>query len=331
MVLVYGAPDDLCSCGVHEALQQRGIEVIRLRGPEELARMGLHWSLDEGWDRSYLAPGGERIPLAHLSGVLLRAQPAPRGSMESAGEDQQYIAAERRAAMVAFWNALPCRVVNRPVPGSLRRPLFGAAAAPSIRRCGFRLPAMCLCSSAEEAIPFYRRCGQRALLSSPSGSGLWRMVQGKQGIGEVEEALTRHPVTLQELPDGEGLRVFTVGDQAFGMRAPLGLGVGRGGEGSVRSAELSPALRARCCQLARAFGLDFAEIQLLHGERGETYCLDLGIMPDYARCEEALQEQITAALVTLLLGQEERSADDPASRHPGRSGHGLRLHAAIGR
>jgi hypothetical protein len=330
MVLLYGPPDDFCSCRVYELLQDWGAEVIRWQGPQELTGMGLSWPVGDGVGRSYLALGGGTVLLTQLSGVLLRGQPpVSRSDLGSPGEDGHYIAAERRAALVGLWNALPCRVVNRPIPGGLRRPLLAAGAASQMLRCGFRLPAMQLTSDADEAVAFYRRCGQRALLSSPSGRDLWRSVRGKQGAEEIEAALARHPIVLQELPDGEWLQLFTVGDRAFGTLAPAELLGGGSDQGPLRAVELSVWLQERCCRLARAFRLDFAQLQLLRTERGELYCLDLSALPDPSRCGPPLQQQITAALATLLLGGDERSADDPASWRPGRSGDGLRLHASV--
>jgi hypothetical protein len=329
MVLVYGQPDDLCSCWVHESLQRRGAEVVRLQGPQDLATMGFNWSLDEGWERSFLVASGKSVPLQHLSGVLLRAHPAVRDDVESPGLDQEYIAAERRAAWVGLWNALPCRVVNRPVPGRLRRPLFAADAASLVSRCGFRLPAMRLTFDEAEAATFYRLCGREALLSSPSGQHLWQPVRGEEGAREIAAALVRHPIYLQELPDGERLQVFTVGERAFGTLADGDL-LGSGEErASLPAADLPVRLQEQCCRLARSFQLDFAQLQLLRTQLGEFYCLDLSPTPDYTRCEPGLRQQITAALTTLLGGGEGKSSNDPALRRAGRPGDGVRLGASV--
>jgi hypothetical protein len=188
---------------------------------------------------------------------------------------------------------------------------------------------MRLTSEAEEALAFYQRCGRRAVLSSPSGRHLRRVVGGKAGAGEIEAALARHPIVLQEAPDGEWLQVFTVGERAFGARALVELPVGGDDQGPLRAVELPPAFQTQCCRLAGAFRLDFARLLLLQTERAEFYCLDLSSRPEYANCEEAVQQQITAALAARLMGGDKRCGDDPAAWRAGRPGDGVRLRAPV--
>lgn len=70
--------------------------------------------------------GGERVPVRELRAVLTR-RPAVLAEelVWIAPEDRVYVAAEANAFLVAWLDALPCLVVNRPTPLSLCGPAWG--------------------------------------------------------------------------------------------------------------------------------------------------------------------------------------------------------------
>jgi hypothetical protein len=88
-----------------------------------------------GWSFRVADPGGgaavvagERVPVRELTAVLTR-RPAVIAEELAwiAAADRAYVAAEANAFLVAWLDALPCRVVNRPTPLSLCGPMWGAS------------------------------------------------------------------------------------------------------------------------------------------------------------------------------------------------------------
>ena len=94
--------------------------------------------------------------------------------------------------------------------------------------------------------------------------------------------------------------MFTVGERAFGVSVSMDHIEGRNGKEPLQAAEISPVLQERCCRLAQALHLDFAQLHILKTDQGQEYCFDVNSFPIYDLCEEPLQESITAALAELL-------------------------------
>jgi hypothetical protein len=309
MVVIFGQPSDLCASLTHQYLRRSGTEVAFIDDSQFLTAAGLSWSPDGLLTDSFLTLHSSRIPLAVLTGVLARTQQSAPGPSEVTAEDRKYIATELHATMLGFLSALPCPVINRPIHGMARRPVaLRVENARQILECGFKLPAILMTSSEERAIRFYDRFAEGVLVGVLSGREGWRLVRGREGIGQLKALLARGPVCLQEVPPGQWLQVVTVGDQAFAAEAyATHLGEERS-RAPLQTVEPSSTLRTECCRLARAFQLEFAQFEVVQTGTGERYCLDVSPWPALGACAEPLQESIVASLAQLLEGGDPHTA-----------------------
>lgn len=329
MIVIFGHETDRCAYQVHQYLRQRGADVVFIEGSDLLTTMGVNWSLAGVNGDSFLTAKSHQIPLASISGVLARMWQQTKADSDQTPKNQQYIQYELHATMIGLLNALDCRVINRPFPGMACRPIFtGIERVRRIRQCGFKIPATLVTSSHEEASRFYDRCGRIAILGSLSGQFPWRLICGEEGR-DLQAVLARHPIYLQEVPAGEWLQVFTVGERAFGASVHIDHIAGRNGKAALQAAELSPVLQERCGRLAQALRLDFAQLSILKTEQGEVYCFDVNGFPVYDPCEEPLQESIATALAELLEKGDRRSSDDLDFWRSSRSGDSVRLRAPV--
>jgi hypothetical protein len=308
MVVILGQPSDPCASLTHQYLRRSGTEVAFIDDSQLLSTAGLSWLPDGPLTDGFLTFHSSRIPLATVTGVLTRIRQSAQGPSELSTEDRQYIATELHATLLALLSSLPCRVINRPIHGMARRPVaLRVERARQIAACGFKLPAILMTSSEERAVRFYERFGENVLVGVLSGREGWRLIHGREGICELKALLARGPICLQEVPPGRWLQVITVGDQAFGAEAGANhLGEERS-RGPLQTVEPS-SLRMDCCRLARAFQLEFAQLEVVQSGTGERYCLDVSPWPTLGACAEPLQESIVASLAQLLKGGDPHTA-----------------------
>ena len=74
-----------------------------------------------------LVVDGHTILLSDLTGILhVSTFPPPLKLVDLSPQDRDYVIKETNAAWIAFLNALPCAVVNRPVPGGRPTILAGS-------------------------------------------------------------------------------------------------------------------------------------------------------------------------------------------------------------
>jgi hypothetical protein len=223
-------------------------------------------------------------------------------------------------------HGLDCPVLNRPLPG-----LESAALYPNgdkIRRvlaCGFQLPAAMVTSSDESACQFYDRCGQHVLLRTSPWQLSWQLIEGAAGSQALPAILAKQPVYMQDIPMGQWYQVFTVGNRAFGGVAPAGCYAQEGSQLSLQPCVLAEDIQERCCRLARAFHVDFAQLSLLQTPENAWYCFDVSTFPVYTQCETALQEAITRALADLLISGDRSAAHDLTLWHARRPNPGIRV------
>ena len=117
MILILAEPADPWAMGVHRELLRRSVFWIQ---PAQLLDRVLNWPVEI---ESPLLPGslvvdGTTRPLTNLTGVFAGLSLSLLLEIEDLSvQDRDYVVKEATAAWLAFLNALPCAVVNRPIPG----------------------------------------------------------------------------------------------------------------------------------------------------------------------------------------------------------------------
>jgi len=330
MVVILGRRSDLCARLTDERLRRQGVETVFIEEDELLRTAGFTWSLDGPWEKSYFLAGSTRIPLPAVTGILARVRDALIVPLEVVTQERQYVALELRAALVALLNCIECPVINRPSLRSFRPLSTGAEIAEALLACGFTLPRSLMTSRVERASRFYEECGGAVLAASPCGLRPWSLVQGPGGGERLAVLLAQHPVLLQELPAGQWVRVYSLGDRAWAAPVPI--------EPWSKSLEMGPLHRTeipilvpeQCGRLAERLGLEFAQMELVRTGAGEICCLGVSAWPNYEACDDELRASITAGLADWLEGREKRARNDPDPGRAGRSASGLRRLAPSG-
>lgn len=354
MILILGSHEEQLVALVAERLRRHGAAVAFVAHARLLAAAGLSWTIGGG--DGFLRIGARTVPLTALTGVLVRPQrPVPPDAGLSP-EDEDYLAYELQATVLGLLHALPCPVVNLPLPEPLARPAFTSAARlQRIVASGFRLPATLATADRDRAARFFDRSGGLAILGTLSGQVPPRLIEGAAGLDALLAAIARHPVYLQRVPPGRWLDVFVVADRVMavsvlsgaapspqsGVPAPDPLRIDCGmawptpgaspaaGPPAAAAVGLPSTFAAHCCALTRALHLDFAHLRLVCAQSGEACCLDISAHPVCNHCAPEVQDQIATALADLLARGERRRADDPRLWYVGRPGDGLPLCAPV--
>jgi hypothetical protein len=106
------------------ALAERWGADARLLTPADLSRRG--WRFDPADPAAGSAVvDGRQVQVAAIDGVVTRLPAVYEADLARiVAADRRYVAQEMTAFLLAWLSALPCRVVNRPVPPSLGGPAW---------------------------------------------------------------------------------------------------------------------------------------------------------------------------------------------------------------
>ena len=119
MLVVVASPRDRVAARL---VEHWGPATARLLTSRDLSRPG--WRYRPGCvSRSIAVIAGERVPAAHITGVVVRLPFVPVEDLTHIVEaDRQYVAREMTAVLTAWLSELRCPVVNRPTPVCLAGP-----------------------------------------------------------------------------------------------------------------------------------------------------------------------------------------------------------------
>jgi hypothetical protein len=327
MILVLGSPDDACVRGVVADLRRQGRATLLVPEARLDAALQIRWDLPAS--SGYVRFAGRLVRLDEISTVFVRLRQAFQANL-AAPDDASYIRAEWSALLYGWLRSLPCPVVNRPRPGAGQRLPESCAVADALAQSGFASPRVLVTASVEAARQFLNRNGGRALCTSPGmvRSVLLEHVDGLEALmsgsgtgfqpvarGPDKQAArpTGRPCRMQAVPRGRWLRVFVVGRRAFGAEAAPASLLSASGDLWRRTA-LPMAFARRCVRLAELLELEFVELLVVRGD-GDDFVLEISDFAQVARCETALLDRITEALVRVLAGdpQRERRPQEPVA------------------
>ena len=113
---------DECDAAAARFVSSRHATGARLLRPADLSQAGWSYRVGSG-DSTLACVDGERIEARRIRGVLSRLVAVAEHHLPQVdAADRAYVAAEMGAFLIAWLSALPCPVVNRPVPPSLAGP-----------------------------------------------------------------------------------------------------------------------------------------------------------------------------------------------------------------
>jgi hypothetical protein len=297
VILILADNTDPWAIQVNKEVQCTGGDVFWVQPAQLLDRILLNWRVVAG---TSVVPGtllidGHTIPLADLTGIFARLMfPPPLELEELSLQDRDYVMKETTAAWLAFLNALPCAVVNRPIPGGRSTILAGSPLLSRVaKERGFLLPPSRCTSSRADAVLQFSVWSERVYLK-PLGShepGMFlRSHDGAEQIGRVME---RQAVSMQAIPRGQRVTVYVVGEEIVAT-------ILQPSEDVQQRMAMAPVPSERCLELVGDLGLTFAECQFIVTPEGPVYCLDVSSAPGFWGCPQEVQQRIVCRLVEYL-------------------------------
>jgi len=316
VILILAESTDPWAMLVHKEAQHTGGDVFWIQPAQLLDRILLNWPVVTG---ASVVPGtvvidGQAIPLADLTGIFARLTLPPPLELEGLSlPDRDYVIKETSAAWLAFLNAMPCSVVNRPIPGG--RPTI-LAGSPLLSRLaqeqGFLLPlSRCTSSQADAMLQF--SAWREQVYLKPLGShepGIF--LQAPDGVEQISRVMERQAVSMQAIPRGQRVMVYVVGEEIVAT-------VLQPGEDLPQRMEVPSVLSERWLGLVGDLGLTFAECQFIVTPEGSIYCLDVSSAPSFWHCPQEVQHQIVCRLVEYLSEMRSLSPHDSLDGPNGRS------------
>ena len=322
MILILAESTDPWAMLVNKEAQHNGGDVFWIQPAQLLDRILLNWPVVTG---ASVVPGtvvidGHTCFLADLTGIFAQLSlPPPLVFEELSLEDRDYVIKETSAAWLAFLNAMPCLVVNRPIPGGRPTTLVGSPLLSQlVEEHGFLLPISHCTSSLADAMMQFSAWSEQVYLK-PLGShepGIF--LHAHDGVEQICRVMERQAVSMQAIPHGQRVTVYVVGEEIVAT-------VLQPREGVPQRIEMPLVPAERCLDLVADLGLMFAECQFVLTPEGPIYCLDVSSAPVFECCPQEVQQQIVCRLVEYLSKMRSLSRHDSLDGPDGRSGAGERL------
>jgi len=193
-----------------------------------------------------------------------------------------------------------------------------------LQDAGLAVPDTVVCERAADAVAAIRHFGDAIVkpIFGSMGHGMVRVTDPEVGFRvcrSLEQINSVFYVQRTIAHDGRDVRAFVVGGRVLGAierRAPAGewrTNVSRGG--MARAIALPAAWEALALQAAALVGADYAGVDLLPGEDGRVYVLEVNGIPGWQGLQEATGIDVAGAIVDHVTARVRGSA---AVAGPGR-------------
>lgn len=315
MILILAESTDPWAILVNRQAQDIGGDVLWVQPGQLLDRILLNWPVIASMP---VMPGtlvidGRTIPLNDLTGILARLPFPLRLDLEGLSDaDAQYVTKEATAAWLAFLNAMPCSVVNRPMPGGRPTLLSGSPLLVTlVRDHGFLLPASRCTSSQADALQQFKAWGESAYLKPLGSIEPGQFLYSHDGVEQIRRVMEQQAVSIQAIPHGQRVTVYVVGEEVVAT-------VLQPSEDVTQRIEMPSILSKRCLGLVGDLGLTFAECQFIVTPEGPIYCLHVSSAPGFWCCPQEVQPQIVCRLVEYLSKMRSLSRHDSPNGPDGR-------------
>lgn len=205
------------------------------------------------------------------------------------------------APLIAFVDAFPGRVVNRPSVASSNS--VKPYQAGLIASHGFPPIPTLVTTSPEDARAFIDANGGEVIFKSIS----WRRSRVRRVTPEDLARLDHVrncPTQFQKFIPGNDIRVHRVDQELFATEIVASADDYRyvpvHGERTMRAVDLPKEVAARCLTLAEGLGMDVCGIDLRRTPDGEYYCFEVNPIPGYIFYEQFTGQRIGDAIAHWL-------------------------------
>jgi glutathione synthase/RimK-type ligase-like ATP-grasp enzyme len=305
MILLCGIPSESPLAMVAAALDARGVH-YRMLNQRRVADYAIAWQIDGGRADGTLRLENETHRLADIDGVYVRLM--DDRLLPELQDLPEHSPARRHTrafheALYRWLEVAPGRIVNRSDPqGSNGSKPYQAQL---IAQYGFGIPETLITNDPARVREFQK---QHGALIYKSISGVRSIVhQLTESDMERLEHIRWCPVQFQALIPGIDMRVHVVGAEVFATeiisdRLDYRYARRNGGSASLRAAELSSDIAARCIALTGGLGLAFAGIDLKFAPDGWVVCFEVNPCPAFSFYEANTEQPIAEAVARYLAG-----------------------------
>jgi hypothetical protein len=213
---------------------------------------------------------GRRTDLRSLSGVLARHEMLVQLPTTLEQSDDSYPFFESAAALLAFLDAMPCPVVNRPRPLPRSR---STMLSPALARAAGFLPVPTVVASRrEDAIVAVAAEGSPTLVGRVSSSIEDRIVTGEApAVAAIEALLPHGAVVVKRLAPVTLLTIFVAGETVTGAAPSQEVG-------GLQPCPLDPAATQAARALAEQLGVQLLRIRVQQADR-RLWLVDADVHP----------------------------------------------------
>jgi hypothetical protein len=291
-------------------LQRRRSEYVRFNTEDYPGDVRLAWTPSGG---QLLKLRDREIDLGQVGAVWYRRPMPPAAGLWSSPQRARWAMGESREALRGVWRTLDALWVNHPdhnrLAGSKQHQLCRA------QDLGFVVPASLVSNDRDDVRAFAAEHG--LLICKPLGEGRLELEDEertfftsrlKLDADDPLDDFGPEPYLVQELIKKQyDLRVTVIGEHVFGVRidsqaVPEGkIDWRQAGVRAPHAPEELPAdLAERCLELVRAYGLEFAAIDLVRARDGRYVFLEINPNGQWAWLEQVTGLPLRARLVDLL-------------------------------
>ena len=315
MILILAESTDPWAILVNRQAQDIGGDVLWVQPGQLLDRILLNWPVIAS---TPVMPGtlvidGQTILLDDLTGIFARLTLPPLLDLDQLSpHDRNYVIKETSAAWLAFFNGMPCAVVNRPVPGGQPTILAGSPFLSQLaKEHGFLLPSSCCTSRQADAMLQFSAWSERVYLKPLGSHEPGMFLQAHDGVEQICRVMEQQGVSIQAIPHGQRVMVYVVREEVVAT-------VLQPSEDVTQRIEMPSVLSKCCLGLVGDLGLTFAECQFIVTPEGPIYCLDVSSAPAFWCCPQEIQQQIVCRLVEYLSEMRSLSRHDSLDGPDGR-------------
>ncbi len=264
------------------------------------------WEVGHTGVTGYATSPSETVRLEEVTGVYARyvAYRTEQPPELINKHEQAMVEAENQYALMQLFDLMPCVVVNRPKASVSNDSKIYQQLV--IQSAGFLTPKTLATTIAEEAIAFYEACHKNIIYKSISSERSIVQRLTEKDFPRLK-LLANCPAQFQEYVEGVDIRVHTVGEEVFPteMRSEASdyrYATSQGEDLTMRAIEIPPDVAEVCVNLARAFGLVAAGIDLRRTPDDRYYCFEVNPSPAFIFYERATGQPISEAVARILRG-----------------------------
>ncbi len=176
------------------------------------------------------------------------------------------------------------------------------------QRLGLRIPETTVCQSVEDALIAFEALGADVVvkpLFGGEGRGIFRVtdrdaaVRGFKMLAQLQAVIYMQRFVPH---DGFDLRLFVIGEQVLGMRRintdDWRSNVSRGA--TTEKVELTDQLRTIARRAAGAIGAELAGVDVLPGQDGQLYLLEVNAVPGWRALSRTLDVDVASLVLQHL-------------------------------